>query len=153
MFPRASDGKHLSLSQQQEEDLRDLFFLTRNIAKTLSGTQNGFPFLRAPLQLSLLISPLYLLIPSQLHKKTYSRQVLLATSERLGTKKPAALLAVEKAIWKVVFDLADGCHHPTQLLKSLAHDLPWGDIKQLSQDEECWFAVSASRNNFHLIGI
>jgi len=105
------------------------------------------------LQLSLLISPLYLLIPSQLHKKTYNRQVLLATSERLGTKKPAALLAVEKAIWKVVFDLADGCHHPTQLLKSLALDLPWGDIKQLSQDEESWFAVSASHNNFHLIGI
>ncbi len=153
LFPRASDGKHLSLSHQQAEDLHDLYFLTRNIAKTLSGSQNGLPFLRAPLQLSLLISPLFLLIPSQLHKKSYSRQVMLATSERLETKKPAALLAVEKVIWKVVFTLANGCHNPTQLLKSLAHDLPWGEINQLSQDEKCWFSISESRNNVYSIRI
>ncbi len=78
---------------------------------------------------------------------------MLATSERLGTKKPAALLAVEMAIWKVVFTLADGRHNPTQLLKSLAHDLPWGEIKQLSQDEKSWFAISESLNNVHLIEI
>lgn len=144
LFSRASNSKRLSLSPQEEEDLRDLYILTRNIAETLSGSTNGLPYLRAPLQLALLISPLYLLIPSQLHKKSYSRQVLLATSEHLGNKKPAALLSVEKAIWKVVFALADGQHNPIPLLKSLAEDLPWGEVTKVSQDERRWFAISKS---------
>jgi hypothetical protein len=108
----------------------------------LSGNKDGLTYLRAPLHLSLLISPLYLLIPSQLHKKSFNRQLVLATSEALGNQKPDALVAVEKAIWKVVFALADGRLNPTQLLKELAQELPWDGITKLSQEESGCFVLS-----------
>ena len=151
LLHRASDGERLSLSAQEEEDLRNLYFLTTNIAEKLSNSKDGLPYLRAPLQLSLLISPLYLLIPSQLHKKSYNRQLMLSTSEFLGNQKPDTLVAVENAIWRVVFALADGRLHPTQLLKRLSDDLPWGRIAKLSPDECCFFAIGEPHNNFNLI--
>jgi hypothetical protein len=151
LLHRASDGEGLSLSAQDEEDLRNLQFLTTNIAEKLSTSKDGLPYLRAPLQLSLLISPLYLLIPSQLHKKSYSRQLMLSTSEVLGNQKPDTLVAVEKAIWKVVFALADGRLHPAQLLKRLADDLPWGRIAKLSPDDCSCFAIGEPHNIFNLI--
>lgn len=147
---RASNVKHLSLSDHEQEDLRSLYFLTTNIAQKLSGSKDGLPYLRAPLQLSLLISPLYLLIPSQLHKKSYSRQLMLAINARLGNQKPAPLVAIENAIWKVVFALADGRLNPTQLLKRLADDFPWGAIAKLSSDESGWFRISKRDNDFSL---
>ena len=147
---RASNVKHLSLSAEEEEDLGSLYFLTTNIAQKLSGSKDGLPYLCAPLQLSLLISPLYLLIPSQLHKKLYSRQLMLAINARLGTQKLAPLVAIENAIWKVVFALADGHLNPTQLLKRLADDFPWGAIAKLSSDDSGWFRISKRDNNFSL---
>jgi len=110
----------------------------------------GVPLTHAPLQLSLLISPLYLLIPSQLHKKSYSQQLMLAINARLGNQKPAPLVAIENAIWKVVFTLADGCLNPTQLLKHLANDFPWSAIAKLSSDESGWFRISKRDNDFSL---
>jgi hypothetical protein len=67
---------------------------------------------------------------------------MLSISERLGNQKPDCLIAVEKAIWEVVFALADGRLNPTELLKKLAEDLPWGKIAHLSEDEKGWFGIS-----------
>jgi len=141
LCPRASGGKPLSLSPQERDDLHNLYRLTTNIANKLSNTKDGLPFLRAPLQLSLLVSPLYLLIPAQLHKKSYSRQHMLSMSEFLGNRKPDTLVAVENAIWRVVFALADGHLNPTELLKKLADDLPWGQISKLTSEDRCWFGI------------
>jgi len=74
---------------------------------------------------------------------------MLSISEQLGNQKPATLVAVEKAIWKVVFALADGRLNPTQLLKSLADDLPWGEIAKVSDADKCWFAFGKRCNAFN----
>jgi hypothetical protein len=153
LLPRSSGGDTLALSPREEDDLRNLNFLTTNIAQTLSGTKDGLPHLRAPLQLSLLISPLYLLIPAQLHKKAFSRQLMLSTFEHLGNEKPRILCEVEQAIWKIVFALADGRLSPTQLLKEFAENLPWSSISCLSEDETCWFAMGEDAYYFGIFYI
>ncbi len=48
---------------------------------------------------------------------------MLSTSEFLGNRKPDTLVTVEKAIWRVVFALADERLNPTELLKKLADEL------------------------------
>lgn len=116
----------------------DLYWLTTNIGRQLSNNKDpeGLPYLRATLQLALLISPLYLLLPIQLHKKTYHRQSLLAISELLGNRKPASIVAAEMAIWKTLFTLADGLVEPVHLLRELSMEL--GQMRA-SREDQVWF--------------
>ena len=72
---------------------------------------------------------------------------MLSTSERFGNQKPDALVAVEKLIWKALFKLADGSHHPIKVLKKLATQLPWGEIGKLTEDEIFWFATGKPCND------
>jgi hypothetical protein len=77
-------------------------------ARALTGSSDGLPLLRAPLQLALLISPIYLLFPLPLYKRSFNRQLMLSIGEALGNRKPALIVEVEKAIWRVVFALVEG---------------------------------------------
>jgi hypothetical protein len=142
IFTSRASANRLSLSLQEQDDLQHLYDLTTTIAQRLSNTKDGLPYLRAPLQLSLLISPLYLLAPVQLHKRAFSRQLMLSTSEALGNRKPETIIEVEKAIWRVVFSLAEGRLDPSQLLQQLANDLPLKRIKEASEDDRRWFSLS-----------
>lgn len=142
IFTSRASGNRLSISRQDRDDLQNLYILTTNIAQRLSNSKDGLPYLRAPLQLSLLISPIYLLTPVQLHKKSFSRQLMLSTSETLGNKKPDSIIEVEKAIWRVVFSLAEGRLDPSELLQQLANDLPWSQITEASEDDRGWFTMS-----------
>ena len=98
-------------------------------------------FLRSPLQLSLLISPIYLLFGVQLVKKNYNRRTMLLMNQVLGNRKTDLTIEVEKAIWKVVFSLAKGRLDPAQLLHRLCQDLPWEKIIAAKDSAvEChWF--------------
>jgi hypothetical protein len=76
---------------------------------------------------------------------------MLSTSEFLGNRKPDTLVAVEKAIWRVVFALADGRLNPTALLKKLADDLPWGEISKLTSEDRCWFRICKPYHKMNFI--
>jgi hypothetical protein len=112
------------------------------IARKLTGS-NEVSLLRAPLQLSLLISPLYLLCPFQLIKRTYNRQAMLYISRLLGNGKTELIIEVEKAIWNALFSLAEGSLDSVQLLHHLCEQLPWDKITTAaaatSDYERHWF--------------
>jgi hypothetical protein len=101
--------------------------------------RDGLSCMRAPLQLALLVSPIYLLLPSQHVKKSYNRQTLLKISSCLGNAKPQPLLEVERAIWKTLFSLASGRLDPFDLLHQLSDSFPWEDIQGASSADSSWF--------------
>lgn len=139
LSPRTCDNP-LPLSDQEKEDLDDLSLLSQIVAQSVKGAE-GLMFLRSPLQLSLLISPIYLLCGVQLTKRHYNRRTMLLTNQLLGNEKTDLTIEVEKVIWKVVFSLAEGRLDPAQLLHRLCQDLPWEKIIAAKDSaEHClWF--------------
>jgi len=117
----------LPLSDQEKGDLEDLAKLSKTVAQYITGGER-LMFLCSPLQLSLLISAIYLLFGVQLVKKNYNRRTMLLMNQVLGNGKTDLTIEVEKAIWKVVFSLAEGRLDPAQLLHRLCQDLPWEKI-------------------------
>jgi len=96
--------------------------------------------MRAPLQLALLISPIYLLLPLQLFKKSYNRNTMLAMSTCLGNSKPQVLFDVEMMIWKALCSLSSGMVDPLDVLHQLSDNLPWDRIQEASSmDSAKWF--------------
>jgi len=130
----------LPLSDQEKGDLEDLSLLSQIVAQHVTGSER-LMFLRSPLQLSLLISPIYLFFGVQLIKKTYNRRTMLLMNQVLGNGKTDLTIEVEKAIWRVVFSLAEGRLDPAQLLHRLCQDLPWEKIIAAKDSAvEChWF--------------
>lgn len=122
------------------DDTKELHALMSGI---LTGSADSVSLIRAPLHLALLISPIYLLLPVQLFKKSYNRYTMLHISQSLGNNKPKLLLDVEKAIWRTLFDLALGTLDPFDLLQRLSDQLPWNEIKAVwSRDfESKWFSL------------
>jgi hypothetical protein len=97
---------------------------------------------RSPLQLALMISPLYLLVSLRLSLKSFHRRTLIDLAARLGPHKPPSVLAVEKTIWDAVFRLADGQVSVYVVLSDLADSLPWSDIDVAlnSDTDKQWFS-------------
>jgi hypothetical protein len=133
----------LPLSDQEREDLEDISVLSM-IMQSVTGNER-LMFLRAPLQLSLLISPIYLLCPVQLSKKTYNRRTMVLINQLLGNGKTGLTIEVEKLIWEAVFSLAEGRLDPAQLLHSLCRNLPWEKIAAAaannSAEDRVWFNI------------
>ncbi|PPQ82942.1 hypothetical protein CVT26_005172 [Gymnopilus dilepis] len=114
-----------------------LFATTRN--RTAKGGQSLASF-RAPLQLALAITPLYLLSDTVLCKKSWNRRAILKLAFGLGNDKPVALIQAEKVLWDVLFLLANGALQPADVLKKLKSDLPWDSIKSTQMKGELsWF--------------
>lgn len=123
------------LLPEHEEDLNDL----RSVFSAISqGATDGVSYMRAPLHLALLISPLYLLLPVQHFKKSYNRHTMLSISTFLGNSKPKVLVDVEMAIWTTLFKLASGTVDPFDLLHQLSNNLPWDSIQAATKDSG-WF--------------
>ena len=139
MSPSTCDNP-LPLSDQEKGDLEDLSLLSQIVAQHVTGSER-LMFLCSPLQLSLLISAIYLLFGVQLVKKNYNRRTMLLMNQVLGNRKTDLTIEVEKAIWKVVFSLAEGRLDPAQLLHRLCQDLPWEKIIAAKDSAvEChWF--------------
>jgi len=98
---------------------------------------------RSPLQLALMISPLYLLMTWWLFSKSFHRRTLLDVTSKLGPNKPPLLLEVEKCIWDAVFRLAEGKTSPYTALSGLASSLPWSRINEaLNLGTEQWFHLT-----------
>ena len=98
---------------------------------------------RSPFQLSVMISPFYLLVTRRLSTKSFHRRTVIDFSARLGPRKPLRLLAAENIIWDAVFHLADGRVSVYTVLRDLADSLPWSDIDiALNCDsDKQWFAT------------
>jgi hypothetical protein len=138
LCPSELTCRRQTLSTEDQDDLNDLQRLFNSLA---SGTRpsEGISYMRAPLHLALLISPVYLLLPIQHVKKSYNRHTMLSISTCLGNSKPQMLIDVEKAIWRTVFDLASGENDPFDLLHGLTADLPWDSIRAASPVDSAWF--------------
>lgn len=75
---------------------------------------------------------------------------MLSIYRLLGNKKPESIVEVEKAIWKVVFELSEGHLDPAQLLLNLYDNLPWEKMASLSEDDLRWFDLSKLFNLIRL---
>jgi hypothetical protein len=129
--------KSLSASNQHDvETIKALF-------DALQQSKEGVSYMRAPLQLALLISPIYLLLPIQHFKKSYNRNTMLSIGTCLGNAKPPLILDVEKAIWKTLFSIASGTVDPFDQLHQLSQNLPWDRI-QASSTDSSWFDLGKS---------
>lgn len=95
---------------------------------------------RTPLQLALMISPLYLFMTLKLSVKSFHRGLLIDIAARLGPRKDPLLLSVENLIWDAVFRLADSAPSVYDVLNDLANSLPWSHIsEELNSGTEQWF--------------
>jgi len=124
----------LAEDQQALDDLRSLF-------EELSSAQKstGVSYMRAPLHLALLISPIYLLLPVQHINKSYNRNTMISLSSCLGNCKPQVVFDVEMEIWRSLFSLASGKVDPFDVLHQLSEDLPWDRIQAASSTDSKWF--------------
>ena len=99
---------------------------------------------RSPLQLALLISPLFLLLTTRLFLKSYHRRTLIDVAAKLGPRKPPLILKVENLIWDAVFKLSEGHHEAHTVLLELAESLPWTEINgSLNPGTEGWFNLES----------
>jgi hypothetical protein len=100
---------------------------------------------RSPLQLALMISPLYLFMTIRLSMKSYHRRTLIDFAAKLGPRKPPLILKVEKLIWEAIFKLAEGRFDVYDLLLGLSNSLPWDEINgDLNLVTETWFQLDSS---------
>jgi hypothetical protein len=79
------------------------------ITKLCKTQGNGNPNagLRFPLQLALLISPLCLLIPVNLDKRSFNRSALMQWSNHLRSRKPDVLQLIERKLWKAILSIVN----------------------------------------------
>ena len=106
---------------------------------------------RSPLQLALMISPLYLLMTARLSMKSYNRRTLIDLAAKLGPQKLPLILKVENLIWDALFKLAEGRSLVHDILLELANSLPWMEINgALNPGTEAWFDLSSSMLSFFL---
>ena len=99
---------------------------------------------RSPLQLALMISPLYLLMTARLSMKSYHRRTLIDFAAKLGPQKPPLILTIENLIWDALFKLAEGCFSVYDVLFGLANSLPWTEINgALDPGTEKWFDLDS----------
>ncbi|KAF8954584.1 hypothetical protein BDZ97DRAFT_1766010 [Flammula alnicola] len=142
IIQRASSGEEKLFLTELADFIRPL---TTTHNRTASGGVSLTSF-RAPFQLAVEISPLYLLSPIFLARKSWSRSSLLRTAFCLGNDKPEALLEVEKVLWTVIFLMADGSLNPKDALERLKSDLPWDLIWSVteSKQQSSWFHLTKS---------
>jgi hypothetical protein len=132
-----------TLSAENQEDLNDLRVLFEGLTSEQRPT-DGVSYMRAPLHLALLISPIYLLLPIQHFKKSYNRHTMLSISTCLGNSKPQVIIDIEMAIWRTIFSLASGMDDPFDLLHQLSAALPWDSIHAASSMDSQWFNLGKS---------
>lgn len=95
--------------------------------------------LRIPLQLAMLVSPVYLLMNTQLHKTDIDKHMLLCLAKAYGNRKPPLLLQVEKIIFSCLLKLAKGELTVIHALHAISEELPWNDIISASENDRAWF--------------
>lgn len=111
---------------------------------------------RSPLQLSLMISPLYLLVTMRLSSKSFNRRSVIDLAAKLGSHKPPLILAVENLIWDAIFYLAEGQVSVYDVLHDLANSLPWSLIDEalnLHMDKGWFTPASAAPRMFNLYSL
>ena len=85
-------------SANDAEDMKEFCSLITAISEK-TGTGESLSALRAPLQLALFISPICLLFPFQIIKKSFNRQLVITTAIKLGNEKPKLILDIEKCMY------------------------------------------------------
>lgn len=145
MFPSGDQTPlaNFPVSDQEREDLEEFSMLIMAFSKQQEIT-DALSLLRAPLHLSLMISPLFLLIPSNLTKRSFNRKSLLTISKLLGNNKPDSIIAVEKVLWTFLFRLAEENVDSAVLLHDLCDTLDWNQIESAARSahDRSWFDLS-----------
>ncbi|KAJ3502883.1 hypothetical protein NLJ89_g8689 [Agrocybe chaxingu] len=141
---------HLNIMLQGHVDLPDKINWFSTVASVSGGelSQEARTFLkpfiktphrlRLPLHLALLISPIYLLVFAQLHKKDWDRWKLVLSSLLLGNQKPRLLTSSELALWRAILAVAHGKNTILALLDEL-DALPWERLASVPEEHRLWF--------------
>ena len=129
-------------SANDAEDMKEFCSLITAISEK-TGAGESLSALRAPLQLALFISPICLLFPFQIIKKSFNRQLVITTAIKLGNGKPKLILDIEKCIWRTLFDLTNGTIQPCRVLQRLSAFLPWTQLQPetISDVDRYWFRL------------
>ena len=119
----------------------DEFFTLATAVSQQGGDSENLSALRTPLQLALFISPICLMFPFQIIKKSFNRQAVISTAISLGNRKPQVVLEVERCIWKALFALVAGGQDSCNALRQLSGSLPWNHLENavISDEERSWF--------------
>lgn len=108
------------------------------------GNANPNSALRFPLQLALLISPICLLLPVNLHKKSFNRGALMQWSNRFRSHKPDVLQLTEKKLWRAILNIVNHPADYLMILKNLASEFPSKYVEELRREEKTmndWFEI------------
>ncbi|KDR68712.1 hypothetical protein GALMADRAFT_256533 [Galerina marginata CBS 339.88] len=104
--------------------------------------------IRFALHAALLVSPLCLLLPQSIEKKTFNRIALMQLSVDLGAHKPDILRHAENAIWSSIFDIVDRPCDYMAILKDLSAKFPPRYIEELGRQPgavTAWFDIESRR--------
>lgn len=96
----------------------------------------------APLHLALFISPLYLLLPFRIVKKSFHRRPILQISHILGPHKTPLILKIENLIWDAVFSIAEQPSRIQDIISQLMLKIPWPEVQFASTEDRDWFRLS-----------
>lgn len=113
---------------------------------------------KMPLHLSLIISPLILLIPNKLHTKDWDQKALLLVGphcasalffsdgyifcqmgKKLGNQRPDSLLNAEKHMWKIIFCTGRGERTARDGIRDVLAHLPPDLLNEISSADCQWF--------------
>lgn len=147
-------SQFLNESAQQEYGQATHFLLhqyecgssTGQSTKTTKGA--GHASLCAPLHLSLLISPIYLLLPSRIVKQSFHRRPVIEYAHKLGPHKPGIILEVENHIWDAVFAIAEHPQNLETILLDLVSRITSSKLNAVSPEEAAWFQLSPGTVSF-----
>ncbi|KIM38064.1 hypothetical protein M413DRAFT_13028 [Hebeloma cylindrosporum] len=112
-----------------------------------------FDYLRLPLQLAALISPIFLLMGVQIHKSEAYRQRyrLILYSKCLGNARPKSVACLEKVIWKALFDIACGKIDVYKAAEVISAAIP-NVLSMVSSADKSWFYLAnvSDKDQIHL---
>ncbi|KIM35727.1 hypothetical protein M413DRAFT_32284 [Hebeloma cylindrosporum] len=109
--------------------------------------------LRLPVQVAALISPIFLLMDTFIHKSKYfcQRYKLMLYSKFLGNQRPKSVIALENVIWKALLDIARGAHDVYAAAKEISDTIP-NILDDLEDADDTWFRLAnpAHKQMVHL---
>ncbi|KDR72380.1 hypothetical protein GALMADRAFT_229150 [Galerina marginata CBS 339.88] len=134
-------------SQQSDSSSSNLFgSLPPNVLiPRESKNKETMRYMKSPITLAALLSPIYLLLPVNLITAYIGKLETLMISKRIGNTKPRELQCAEQQIWKALFAISTGKKAPLNALLECIDEIDWADIK--SVDSSGWFSEGFDDEN------
>ncbi|EDR12054.1 uncharacterized protein LACBIDRAFT_314223 [Laccaria bicolor S238N-H82] len=108
--------------------------------KAINTLLNEAPTLLFGIDICTFVSPLALLTTKAWYNGgKLDRMKLFLTGKALGNQKPSLLIEVEKLLWKVLLNVAQGKIAAWNALEQFLIEVPWGRLQQANEEICGWF--------------